>query len=855
VVDWKKDISFGRKPKPEGDLEPEPTQAEAEEPKAEKTSFWKKDVSLGRKPKEPAQPEAQPETSEEPAEPKVSFWKKEVSVGRKPKEQAEKETSDEPAEPKAPFWKKEVSLGRKAKADADEQPVLEEPLPLTAPLPAADGSDPAETERLLEAALATLAAQAADGPPPADELPPPPPEEPALPVADEAPPAPEPEVAAETPEPEPRAAEPEPVPVQPPAAEAAPIPEPVAEAEAAPTPEPVAEAEPAPEPVAEAALAPEPVAETPEQPALERESLHPVSWVDAVLHASAAEDAAAAAPPAPPAPEPVLPPAAEVPTLPPAVEEPPPVPAAPEPVAAPAAAVPVAAAAVVHPPVPAAELPPVPDEPKVPFWKKEIGGSKKSKQPKQAKEPKQPKQPKEPKEPKPEGASVPFWKKELGGSRKSKKTAGAAVATAAVALSADSENVTAKTPFWKLELGGSKKKKKQEGETAAVEPAGPGAKKPLKKRGFTMPRLELPSRPGPRKSNARHKELVGLKIGASQIAAARVSNNGVAEVTQVAREGLDPGIVVGGELRDPEALAVALKDFFRANKMPKKGIRLGIANNRIGVRTFEITGIEDPKQLNNAIRFRAQEALPIPIEEAVLDYHILSETTNPEGETVRKILLVVAYRELVDRYVAACRDAGLSLVGIDLEAFALLRSLAAPREDDGPAPAALVAVAVGHDRSTFAVSDGRVCEFTRVLDWGGSTLSVAIARALDMTPSETDPIKHSISLEPGPAPEGISEEVAAVVRDAVKAQINTFARELVSSLQFYQNQPGSLGIGEIILTGGTAHLPGFAAELQRLIGVRVKLGDPLVRVKVGKRVHEPEQLGSLAIAIGLGIED
>ena len=221
----------------------------------------------------------------------------------------------------------------------------------------------------------------------------------------------------------------------------------------------------------------------------------------------------------------------------------------------------------------------------------------------------------------------------------------------------------------------------------------------------------------------------------------------------------------------------------------------------------------------------------------MLDYHILSETTNEEGETVRKILLVVAYRELVDRYVAACRDAGLSLVGIDLEAFALLRSLAAPREDEGPAPAALVAVAVGHDRSTFAVSDGRVCEFTRVLDWGGSTLSVAIARALDMTPSETDPIKHAISLEPGPAPEGVSEEVAAAARDAVKAQINNFARELVSSLQFYQNQPGSLGIGEIILTGGTAHLPGFAAELQRLIGVRVKLGDPLVRVKVGKRVQ------------------
>ena len=57
------------------------------------------------------------------------------------------------------------------------------------------------------------------------------------------------------------------------------------------------------------------------------------------------------------------------------------------------------------------------------------------------------------------------------------------------------------------------------------------------------------------------------------------------------------------------------------------------------------------------------------------------------------------------------------------------------------------------------------------------------------------------------------------------------------------------------MTGGTAHLPGLAAELQRLIGVLVRVGDPLGRVKVGKKVDEGDRIGSLAVAIGLGIED
>src|SRR5207253_2502377 len=123
----------------------------------------------------------------------------------------------------------------------------------------------------------------------------------------------------------------------------------------------------------------------------------------------------------------------------------------------------------------------------------------------------------------------------------------------------------------------------------------------------------------------RQKRLVGLKIGASQLAAARVVNNGHPELVQVAREQLEQGVVVGGELREPDLLADALKEFFRKHKLPRQGVRLGIANNRIGVRIFDIAGIDDGKQLENAIRFRAQEALPIPIEDAVLDYQLLSD--------------------------------------------------------------------------------------------------------------------------------------------------------------------------------------------------------------------------------------
>jgi type IV pilus assembly protein PilM len=414
----------------------------------------------------------------------------------------------------------------------------------------------------------------------------------------------------------------------------------------------------------------------------------------------------------------------------------------------------------------------------------------------------------------------------------------------------------AKVPFWKKDIslgGGGKKKEKQ--------PSAKRAPKHPKEKKEKQPRLKREKQPKQPKAKAERgskgaKRLTGLKVGASQLAAARVANNGSAELLQVARETLEPGIVVGGELRDPDALAEALKEFFAKHNLPKKGVRLGIANNRIGVRTFDVAGIEDQKQLTNAVRFRAQEALPIPIDEAVLDFQVLGDGVDAEGRPTKRILLVVAYRELIDRYLDACKKAGIQLVGIDLEAFALLRALQAPQEGAGDdATAALVAVAIGHDRSTFAVSDGRTCEFTRVLEWGGSALNVAIARALDAAPSEVDAVKRALALTDEMVPDGLTADQAKKAREAMRRAIQTFARELVSSLQYYQNQPGSLGIGEIVLAGGTAHLAGLAGELERLIGVRVRVGDPLARMKVSKKLGETEQVGSLAVAIGLGIED
>jgi type IV pilus assembly protein PilM len=348
----------------------------------------------------------------------------------------------------------------------------------------------------------------------------------------------------------------------------------------------------------------------------------------------------------------------------------------------------------------------------------------------------------------------------------------------------------------------------------------------------------------------RHKQLVGLSIGASQLSAAVVVNNGSPKLVKTAQHTLPPDVVVGGEVRDSDALANEISAFFSAADLPRKNVRLGIGSSRTGVRVFERPTVDDPRQLANAIRFRAYETLPIPIEEAMLDYHIVEDTNAPD-----RVLLAVAYRDLVDRFAATCATAKIELVGIDIEAFALLRAVGGtPLQEGERAEAARVAVSIGSDRTVVAVSDGRVCEFTRVLDWGGARVTAALERALEVDTAEAEREKRSLDISNRSTEEPADERTTKAV-EAARREVNGLARELASSLHFYQDQPDSLGFAEITITGGGAHLQGLSEQLEELIGIHVRVADPFARVGSGHGISSNGQDGALAVAIGLGIED
>ncbi|HEV3230334.1 MAG TPA: pilus assembly protein PilM [Solirubrobacteraceae bacterium] len=222
-----------------------------------------------------------------------------------------------------------------------------------------------------------------------------------------------------------------------------------------------------------------------------------------------------------------------------------------------------------------------------------------------------------------------------------------------------------------------------------------------------------------RSSSARL--VTGLDIEPGQVIAAEVQLNGGVRVERAAGVPISSDVVRDGEVADVEALTEALRTIFNQHKLPRQ-VRVGVANQRIMVRMLEFPPITDPRELEAAVRFKAQDEIPMPPDTVVLDYHSLGVVDTVSGPRER-VVLVAARRDMIERLVAAVEAAGLRPEGIDLSAFALIRSLHQPGSD--PDEPVLYLHVSG--LTNLVVARGVSCVFTRVLGTGLEAISTTVA--------------------------------------------------------------------------------------------------------------------------------
>jgi type IV pilus assembly protein PilM len=345
----------------------------------------------------------------------------------------------------------------------------------------------------------------------------------------------------------------------------------------------------------------------------------------------------------------------------------------------------------------------------------------------------------------------------------------------------------------------------------------------------------------------RATHIVGLEIEPSAVHAAAVTVNGSVSVKTAAVVPLETGIVRDGEVNDVDGLADALRSLYRENKGLDKKVRIGIANQKIVVRVLELPPLEDRKELEAAVRFQAQDQIPMPLDSAVLDFQPLDIIETDQGRRQR-VLIVAARRDMIDRVLAAAKAAGLKPEGIDLSAFAMIRALHRPAPTETPEPVLYLSVG---GLTNLAVAEGTTCLFTRVVGGGLEAIAVELAERKALTLEHARGwLRHvGLVLPLSEVESDDQDEIAQEARTVLLDGVRRIGGEVRNSLDFHHAQEGmSLRVQRAVLTGAAATVPGFDDALAAELGLPVEAG-------VVDGTPDGLDPNLLTIAAGLAVEE
>lgn len=376
----------------------------------------------------------------------------------------------------------------------------------------------------------------------------------------------------------------------------------------------------------------------------------------------------------------------------------------------------------------------------------------------------------------------------------------------------------------------------------------------------------------------RSRSIIGLDIGSHQIKAIYLERKrGGWTVTAAGVTPTPADSVAEGIVHEPSLVADAISNLLRERNIPPGETIAAISGSTVTVRQIRMPNVP-ANALPKAVRFEAAKYLPSVTESAV-EYAVLGKSGEP---LQLDVLLVAAPNEMVNSRVEAMERAGLEPVAVDIEAFALLRSLSAAGFDLSEPMAVLN---MGAAFTDFHILFDQNIALTRSIPMGGAALTQAIVSASNVSAEDAEVLKEALDLQPAPpfpqqAP-GVDEngfELPAtppapplpgldMAMQVTMPFLDEILREVRRSLNFYHSQfpedAAERNVTRLLLCGGTARMRGLAGFLEERLNVPVSVLDlfnatgHLAGVDVGGPTRDwlRGRSADLAIACGLALKE
>lgn len=335
---------------------------------------------------------------------------------------------------------------------------------------------------------------------------------------------------------------------------------------------------------------------------------------------------------------------------------------------------------------------------------------------------------------------------------------------------------------------------------------------------------------------------VGLDIGSKTIKMIQLAKEG-GKVTLrasgiVSHKGVTPEHIKSDSEYAP--LAEAIKKLHREAKISSREVAVSLPEAQVYTRTIKFPLLTDA-EIASAVKWEAEQYIPIPIDEAIIQHQVLERRKNTSPPQV-VVLLVAAPKLLIEKYAKVIEKSGLTLVAAETELMALVRALA-------PENQTVLLVDFGARSTDIAVAKNGQLSFSRSIPTAGDAFSRAVAQALGIDIAQAEKYKSTYGLS--------DRQLEGKIKAALQPVFAMVADEMKKAIHFYQAEEKGDSPRSAILAGGTAGMPQVAPTLTKLLGIEVVVGNPFSKVNVDPSVVKT--LSGYAplysVAVGLALRE
>ncbi len=361
------------------------------------------------------------------------------------------------------------------------------------------------------------------------------------------------------------------------------------------------------------------------------------------------------------------------------------------------------------------------------------------------------------------------------------------------------------------------------------------------------------------------RKVVCLDVGSSGLRAAQFTLGAApmsgksCRLERYATVPLPPGAVAGGVIADPAAVGKALRALWQSGRFSTKKVVFALANDRVLVRQLDLDWME-PADFRKALSYAVADQIPMAVDEANLDYHVLSELPagpDLDSERMLRILLVAAASEMVNTFVNALAEADLVPLKAELAPFALIRAsdpVAGTSPDTDP-DAAEAIVDIGSDTLTVVVHAGGQPRFVRTVgQLGGRVITGELQQKFGWSYEEAEAAKAQYGL---PRQRAAGDDLVALehpAQQAMEERVAGVVAEVRTTLNFFLSAgTGVRRLSRIVLTGGGSRLTGLHERIAEAMATEVVTLTPPREVRSKLSAAAEDDLGAVALLSGLAL--